>query len=264
MDSLAKALGLSVNGACGRMGREVLALAAQAPDIEVVSAWDRMENPSTGRADPFTGTQITVQGEGPVGDVIVDFSTRDALIELCVRLGPLPCALVSGTTGLDRKALSSISTFAKRHAVLHSANMSTGIAVMHELLRTASRLLDPGWDVEMLEMHHRRKTDAPSGTALSLATTLKSVWMEKLEPVYGRQGLRGPRPRGEMGILALRGGDVVGEHEVILAGTGEVLRIRHDALSRSVFAAGALKAARFLAKAAPGMYTMDDVLGLGR
>jgi 4-hydroxy-tetrahydrodipicolinate reductase len=253
---------LTINGACGRMGRELVALAASDPELRLVSLWEGDSHPQVGTVDAATGLPVSRQWSGVAGSVIVDFSTPGATATLLDGFGGSAAALVSGTTGLGAMELERLKALSSRVPVLHSANMSLGVAVMHRLLRAVAQVVSPDWDVEMMEMHHRRKADAPSGTALALARTLSAAWKGGLTVRCGREGAVGARPSGEVGVLALRGGDVVGEHEVIFAGPGEVLRVRHDALSRTVFAAGALRAARYLARARPGFYTMDDVLGI--
>lgn len=252
-------LAITVNGACGRMGREVIAAAAADSSVRIVSLWE-----ADGHPELALGARLTRQWEGQAGDVIIDFSSRDGLLALLDGHDGRPVRLVSGTTGLSDKDMKRLAAFGRRHPVLHSANMSTGVAIMHELVSIAARLAGSDWEPEMVETHHSRKVDAPSGTALALARTLMDAWDGELTPVHGRKGLRGPRARGEFGILAVRCGDVVGEHELILAGRGELLRIRHQALSREVFAAGALRAARWLAGQGRGFYTMQDALGLPR
>jgi 4-hydroxy-tetrahydrodipicolinate reductase len=145
--------------------------------------------------------------------------------------------------------------------VFYAANLSQGIYALRMLARRAAELLDSEWDVELVEMHHNRKADAPSGTAAALIETVQEAWPIPLEPVYGRAGLPGPRGEHEMGVFALRGGTVVGEHELIFAGPEETLRLSHQAGSRMLFARGALRACRFVAQQPPGLYGMDDLAG---
>lgn len=215
-------LRVGVHGASGRMGRMVLAELEAAPDLAV--AW------ACGRDLP---ADLDC-------DVIVDFSTPDALRRL-LAAGAAP--VVTGTTGLEVEAPPG-------RAVLHAPNFSLGVAVLKRLVREAARAL-PGWDTEIVELHHHGKRDAPSGTALALAEGLGPV-------VRGHDGLRVP---GTVGVHAVRGGDIVGEHTVYLCGPGERLQLGHVATHRGLFAAGAVRAARWIMGRPPGLYHLDDVLG---
>lgn len=254
-------IGVTVNGACGRMGRAVVsAIEGSFPNVKLVSLWERVGHPSIGVPCSGSSIPVSAQWDTDPGDVIIDFSTPEGLDSLLDGLEKHSSALVSGTTGLKPNTVQRLKKAAQFVPLLHASNMSVGIQVMHLLLREIAKALGPEWDVEMVEMHHRWKVDSPSGTALSLARTLEEAWPGGLEPVYGRKGTYGPRSKREMGIASVRGGDVVGEHEVIFAGPGEVLRLRHSALSRSAFAIGALQAAVWLAGRSPGFYTMEDVL----
>ena len=216
---------VGVAGATGRMGREVLAQLQSAPDVEVVWAAGR-ELPGNLAAD-----------------VVIDFSTPAGFATLLDRLA---CPLVSGTTGL-------VPPESPRIPLLHAANFSLGVAVLARLVREAHAAL-PGWDVELVELHHNQKRDAPSGTALRL--------VEGLGPrVDGRTG---PRHPGEVGVHAVRGGDIVGEHHVYLCGPGERLQLAHVATHRGLFAAGAITAARWLLGRVPARYTIDDLVASPR
>ncbi len=211
------ALRVGVHGATGRMGRMVLAELADVPDVRL--AW------ACGRELPALLD----------ADVIIDFSTPAAFAGLLERA---PCPVVSGTTGMEPPAAPPV-------ALLHAANFSLGVAVLARLVREARAAL-PGWDLELVELHHNQKRDAPSGTALRLVDGLGPQ-------VHGRAG---PRHAGEVGVHAVRGGDIVGEHHVYLCGPGERLQLAHVATHRGLFAAGAVRAARWLA----GRYSLDDVL----
>ena len=251
---------LALNGACGRMGVEVVNLAAGDDGIDLVALWERARHSQLGQ-DPFSlGLPVRRTGEGQSVDVVVDFSSESGLLEMLATLPEDGTALVSGTTGLTEDAMEQLAHLATRAPVFHAANMSTGIHVLHQLAGLAATLVGGDWDVELVEMHHNRKVDAPSGTAISLARTVRSAWPMNLQPVYGRWGVGGPRKSGEMGILALRAGDVVGEHELIFGGPAETLRLKHRAVSRSVFAVGAIRAARWIVKQEPGLYSMEHML----
>lgn len=250
---------LVVHGAAGRMGRRVIALATARPDeFRVVAGFDR----AGGAPTSIDGVPIASLAEGvgvapnpggaaagtAVNDgsraVIIDFSTPEALVDLCRAggwLATLP--LVSGTTGLDAAALAALSERAARTPVVWAPNMSVGVQVLARLVAAAAAAL-PRADIEISETHHHHKKDAPSGTALRLAEAARSA---------GRTG--------DIPMHSLRMGEVVGDHEVYFALEHEIVTLRHRALSRDVFAAGALTAARFAASAAPGRYGIDDVLG---
>lgn len=251
------AIGITINGAAGRMGLRLAELVHERDDLALISRWERAGHPSIG--DSMYGCPVTAQWDGSVGDVIIDFSTDEGLLGLLAETGRLAIPLVSGTTGLSPDALRQLEQAGSRIPVFYSANMSTGIHVLKKLARLAAESLGPEWDVELVEMHHNRKIDSPSGTALALVDEVKNAWPEELHPVYGREGLGGPRKSGEMGVFALRGGDVIGEHELILAGSGETLRLKHTAISRDLFAAGALRAGSWLVGQKPGFYTMEDI-----
>ena len=256
-------LTLTVNGACGRMGRALMELALAAPGLSLASLWDRA-GASDGVFDARPGLPaVTEQWVSKSGDVVVDFSRTEGLRSL---LKNWPddnnSALVSGTTGLDDELLELLGRRAERSPVFYAANMSQGVHALRMLARRAAELLDSEWDVELVEMHHNRKADAPSGTATALIETVQEAWPTPLRPRYGREGICGPRGEGEMGVFALRGGSVVGEHELIFAGPEETLRISHQAGSRMLFARGAMRACRWIASQPPGLYGMEDLVDL--
>jgi 4-hydroxy-tetrahydrodipicolinate reductase len=237
-----------ITGSKGRMGQALLACAAQNSELKVVGQIDQGDELASVIRD---------------GDVVVDFSFHSAtagIADLCVKHNK---ALVIGTTGhsdTDRikfKGLNSIP-------VVWSANYSTGVNTLFWLTRKAAEILGPGFDLEVIEMHHRLKKDAPSGTAKSLAEILAAVRKQQLEKVarHGRVGIVGERTASEIGIHSMRGGDVVGDHTVVFANTGERLELTHKASSRETFAAGALRAAQWVVNQKPGLYDMQDVLGL--
>jgi 4-hydroxy-tetrahydrodipicolinate reductase len=223
-------LRVGVHGATGRVGRLVVEEIDAAPDLTL--AW------ACGRTPP----------EDPRADVIVDFSTPEGLRAL---LTWTPCPVVTGTTG--GIALPD----APRTALLHAANFSLGVAVLARLARDAARAL-PGWDVEIVELHHTAKRDAPSGTALRLADAVDAGRGTAGPRAHGRTG---PHHAGETGLHAVRGGDIVGEHTLYVIGRGERLQLGHVATDRALFARGALRCARWLAERPPGRYTLEDVLG---
>jgi 4-hydroxy-tetrahydrodipicolinate reductase len=231
------------------MGRMLQACAAEDPDLTVVGLVDQGDDPATAV---------------PAADVVIDFSTHEVtsrVVELCVRHGR---ALVIGTTGHTPAEKAAIAAGAARIPLVWSANYSTGVNLLFWLTRRAAEILGEGFDREIIELHHRHKKDAPSGTALRLAEILAEVRRQSPEAVlrHGRQGLVGERPPAEIGMHALRGGDVVGEHTVLFAAPGERVELTHRASSREPFARGALRAARWVVGRPPGLYDMQDVLGL--
>jgi 4-hydroxy-tetrahydrodipicolinate reductase len=255
---------LAVVGASGRMGRTVVRL-AHAAGMEIVCA--------VGAAE--LGRDIgDLAGVGPLGtrvvedlaalgqahaDVIIDFSAPGATLALAPLAATVGSALVSGTTGLGEEARAALDRAAARVAVLWEPNMSVGVHVLSELVSRAAAAL-PDWDIEIVETHHRAKVDAPSGTALRLAETAQRAREGAMGLVHGREGMPGARRAGELGMHAMRGGDVVGDHEVHLLGGGERLTLVHRATSRDVFAHGALRAAGWIAGRPAGRYTLSDVL----
>lgn len=262
-------LRVAVNGAAGRMGRLLLADLMEHDGLELASATERPGHPDLGRdAGALCGkwqlgvALSEVSAEGLRGaDVVVDFSLAAGIPTLMAALDGQ--ALVSGTTGLDAGQLQLIEDYATRAPVVRASNFSTGLNLLLGLVARAAALA-PDYDVEVVEMHHRLKRDAPSGTALALAEAVASARGTVLEAVgrHGRVGETGPRAQGEIGLHALRGGDVIGEHTVYLAGPGERLQLGHFATSRAAFASGALRATLWVAGRAPGLYDMRDVLGL--
>ena len=196
-------------------------------------------------------------------DVVIDFSTAkaiDSLLDYCVKR-KLPVVLC--TTGLSEEQLKKVEEASKKIAILKSANMSLGINLLLKLLKDAAKVLAPaGYDIEIVERHHNQKLDAPSGTALALADSVNEALDNEYHYVYDRSQVRQKRDKKEIGISAVRGGTIVGNHEVIFAGTDEVIEFTHTAYSRSVFAKGAVEAGKYLAGKEAGMYDMGDVVGL--
>ena len=194
-------------------------------------------------------------------DAVIDFCSAkaaDKLLDFCVRR-QIPVVLC--TTGLSEEQLAHVEEASKKVAVLKSANMSLGINLLMKVLREAApQLAQAGFDIEIVEKHHRRKLDAPSGTALALADSINEAFEEKYEYTFDRSGRREARPDKEIGISAVRGGTIVGDHDVIFAGTDEVITFSHTAYSRAIFGKGAVQAAKFLAGKEPGWYEMKDVL----
>ena len=242
-----------ISGAAGHMGREV-AIQAGAAGIEVAGGVDV----ASVQADFPVWADFT---QVPVVDCIVDFSRPASLDGLLAYAMQNRIPAVLATTGYDEAQLAAIDEAAKVIPIFRSANMSVGIALLRALSRKAAQVLGDDFDVEIVEAHHSRKADAPSGTALMLYDAVKDAYDEPREAVYGRHGRDCRRAHSEIGLHALRGGTVTGEHEVCFFGPSERITLRHSAENRSVFAQGALRAAAFLPGKAPGLYTMDDVVG---
>lgn len=263
---------ITIIGAGGRMGCALVRCIARADDLTLAAATEYEGAPTLG-ADAGT-----VAGVGPLNikidsdlstavrdtDVTIDFSAREALINNIGVVTGRGIPMVIGTTGLDDAMLAAVSEAAREIPVVRAANMSTGINVLLDLVTRAAAVLGMDYDVEIVEAHHRHKKDAPSGTALALAeavaTGRKQVLCDVM--VNGRDGMVGARPAGEIGMHALRGGDVVGDHTLHFAAEGERLEFTHRASNREAFALGALRAARWLIGRSAGLYDMRDVLGL--
>ena len=242
-----------ISGALGHMGREV-ARQAEAEGVEVLCGIDAAAGEA---AFPvYAGFD-----EAPAAEVVIDFSAPQALPGLLAYCEKHHVPAVLCTTGYDEAQLAAIDEAAKQVALFRSGNMSLGVALMRALARKAAAVLGDGFDVEIVETHHNRKKDAPSGTALMLYDAVKDAYEQPREAVYGRHGRDCKRQPREIGIHALRGGTVTGEHEVCFFGPSERIRIGHSAENRSVFASGALRAAEFLIGKEPGLYDMDDLVG---
>ena len=242
-----------ISGALGFMGREV-ATQARARDIEVACGVDIV----SGQADYPLYTDFE---NCPVVDAIVDFSTWKPGADLLSYAVKHRIPAVIASTGLSDEQLAAIDEAAKVIPIFRSGNMSLGIALLRALAKKAASVLGESFDIEIVEAHHNRKADAPSGTALMLLDAVKQGCESPREAVFGRQGRDCKRQKQEIGVHALRGGTVTGEHEVCFFGTSERVKISHSAENRSVFAAGALQAAMFLVGKEPGLYNMDDVVG---
>ena len=238
-----------INGACGRMGCEVEKLVDAAEDMKAVAKVDKMADKS--------GCYSDINDFDGEADVIIDFSNHLGTAELLEYAVRKNIPTVIATTGHTDEELKMISEAAKKIPVFHSANMSLGVALLVELAKRAAEVM-PDADIEIVETHHNRKLDAPSGTALILADAVKSV-RDDSEYVYGRGGHK-KREKTEIGIHAVRAGNIVGEHEVIIATDSQIISLKHEAQSRSLFAEGAVRAAEFLVNQKPGLYNMNDLI----
>ena len=247
-----------MHGCNGKMGQVITKLAEGDGQIEIVAGIDR--NKGLNNTYPVFETlkECTVEA-----DVVIDFSNAaavDELLAVCVEK-QLPVVLC--TTGLSEEQLSTTEEAAKKVAVLRSANMSLGINLLMKLLQSAATVLAPaGFDMEIVEKHHNQKLDAPSGTAIALADSMNEALDKAYTYTYDRSKERKKREKQEIGISAVRGGTIVGEHEVIFAGTDEVIEFKHTAYSKAVFGKGAIEAAKYLAGKPAGRYDMSDVIQL--
>ncbi|MDO4285001.1 MAG: 4-hydroxy-tetrahydrodipicolinate reductase [Eubacteriales bacterium] len=246
-----------LHGCCGRMGQMITQIAVQDPSCEIVAGVDARGGESD--SYPVYRTLAECREEA---DALIDFSTAAAVYGLLAWCGErqMPCVLC--TTGLSPEQEAVMREMAERVAILKSANMSLGINLFFKVLQeAAAKLSAAGFDMEIVEKHHSQKLDAPSGTALALADVINEAAGGDYEYVYDRSTRRQKRPEKEIGISAVRGGTIVGDHDVIFAGEDEVITFSHRAYSRAVFAKGAVEAAKFLAGKGPGLYTMSDVIG---
>jgi 4-hydroxy-tetrahydrodipicolinate reductase len=267
-------LKIAVLGATGRMGRAVLSCVFEAGDLRLVGAISEPNDRLLGRdagelvaGEPMGVALTDERSQGLHGaQVAIDFTlpaATEANLKACIESGT---ALVIGTTGLEERHHKAMEKAANEIPVVYARNMSVGVNVFMDLVGRAAKALGEGYDVEIIEAHHRHKVDAPSGTALALAERIAEAQGHKLADlaVYGRQGRTGPRVPGTIGFAVIRGGNVVGEHTVRFIGGEEQVEFTHVASDRKTFARGALRAARWAAGRAPGLYSMADVLGLTR
>ena len=263
-----------VAGAGGRMGRALTKLIAETPGLELVGAVEPAQSPLIGQDAralaglPAGGVLISADmtGLSRQADAILDFTTPAASVGFAALAAAAGIVHVIGTTGLSGADEAAIETAARRATIVKSGNMSLGVNLLAALVRRVAATLDAAFDIEIVEIHHRHKVDAPSGTALALgeaAARGAGIGFDD-HKVLSREGVTGERTAGTIGFAALRGGDVVGDHTVVFAGPGERVELTHRATSRQNFAAGALRAARFVAARrdaeSPGLYTMADVL----
>ncbi|MBL8472699.1 MAG: 4-hydroxy-tetrahydrodipicolinate reductase [Rhodocyclaceae bacterium] len=262
---------IGVAGASGRMGRTLIEAVTAAADAELVAALDIAEAPLLGTdagaaLGIATGVTIGADLAGGLGNAefLIDF-TRPAgtlqHLEACRKAG---VKMIIGTTGFDAAGRAQIEQAARDISIVFAPNMAVGVNLVFRLLDVAARVLSSGYDVEIIEAHHKHKVDAPSGTALRMGEVVAAALGRDLGEcaVYGREGHTGERDASTIGFATVRGGDIVGDHTVLFAGTGERVEITHKAASRMPYALGALRAARFLRDRPTGLYDMQDVLGL--
>lgn len=245
-----------MRGCNGHMGRVIANLVAEDEKCEIVAGID-----ITGQSDrpfPVYECLAAVKEEA---DVLIDFTSPKLLTELLADAKVKKMPLVLCTTGYSEAQVAEIKAASKELPILRSANMSLGVNILLQLVKRAAAVLsEEGFDIDIVEKHHRLKKDAPSGTALAIADAVNEALPECYEYVFDRSGRREERPKKEIGISAVRGGTIVGEHEVIFAGNDEVIEIKHTAYSKAIFGKGAVAAAKFLAGREPGMYNMQDAI----
>ncbi|MFA5393308.1 MAG: 4-hydroxy-tetrahydrodipicolinate reductase [Candidatus Ratteibacteria bacterium] len=256
------ALKLVISGADGRMGKAIIGLLPEYPQVNLVGALERDGHPDLGRETAF-GIRLSADVEKVLSgaDVLIDFTSPSATLNHLGVCRNLKKGIVIGTTGFTEPELAEIKAASAQVPVFISPNMSLGVNLLFRLVSEVAKNL-PGYQVEVMETHHDQKVDAPSGTAKKLAEIVAAAHGDDLAAVavYGRQGRPGPRKPAEIGIHALRLGDVVGEHVVIFADAGERIELTHKAGSRNPLASGAIKAALFLSKQKPGLYSMADLI----
>jgi 4-hydroxy-tetrahydrodipicolinate reductase len=266
-----RSLRIAIAGASGRMGRMLIETVLQSPDCALSGALDRTDSAALGLdASAFLGRSsgVLITSDLRTGltgaDVLIDFTRPEgtlAHLAVCRELG---VKAVIGTTGFDPAQKAQVGAYAQDIGIVMAPNMSVGVNVVMRLLDTAARALSEGYDIEIIEAHHRHKVDAPSGTALKMGEVVADALGRDLKAcaVYGREGVTGERDPSTIGFATVRGGDIVGDHTVLFAGIGERIEIKHKSSSRLTYAQGSLRAARFLATRAAGLYDMNDVLGL--
>jgi 4-hydroxy-tetrahydrodipicolinate reductase len=261
-----------VSGAAGRMGGRIIHMLEAAEGISLAGAFERPDHPAVGKdvgevvGLPHQGLKVA-GSIGEVldqGEVVIEFSHPEPSLHHLWQVADAGKAMVMGTTGFSPAQTGEIHALASRAHLVFAPNMSVGVNLMFKVVADLARILNEGYDVEIVEAHHRLKKDAPSGTAIKLAQVIAHALGRNLEEVgvYARRGIIGKRTDSEIGIQTLRAGDIVGEHTVLFGGIGERLEIIHRAHSRDNFARGAVRAAKWIVSQPPGLYDMQDVLGL--
>ena len=244
-----------LSGCNGQMGRVITEAAESNDNICIICGFDKNTEANPGYPVYASPSEY----DGPA-DVIIDFSHPSAVIPLLDYAIERKLPAVISTTGLSAEHKDKISEASKLIPVFHSANMSLGVNLLVELVKKAAKILEGDFDIEIIEKHHNQKVDAPSGTALMIADAITDVLEDKPEYVYDRHSVRKKRSKEEIGIHAIRGGTIVGEHDVLFAGNDEIIEIKHTAMSKEVFAVGAIRAAKFVSDKKPGMYSMQDMI----
>lgn len=272
MTQTTSSMGLVVVGASGRMGRSLVRAIDEIEGVHLAAAIERTGSDAIGKDAgelaglPSSGVLVTDDALAAFANAegVVDFTVPEASLEFADLAAQARIVHVLGTTGMSADCDARIQAAARHARIVKSGNMSLGVNLLSVLVRQAARALGTDWDIEVLEMHHKHKVDAPSGTALLLGQAAADGREVDLEgaSVRVRDGITGAREKGSIGFATLRGGSVVGEHSVLFATEGEMVELRHEALDRSIFARGAVKAALWARDQKPGLYSMHDVLGL--
>ena len=264
-------LKIVIAGCSGRMGHALLEGVFTDGELSLHGALDRAESPQIGRdaGEQFgkvSGVKISHDLEAALqnADVLIDFTRPEATMLYLQACQNANVKLIIGTTGFSAEQKSQIEAASKDLAIVFAPNMSVGVTLLINLVQAAAKVLNEGYDIEIIEAHHRHKVDAPSGTALRLGEAAASALGRNLDEcaIYGREGVTGQRDPNTIGFATVRGGDVVGDHTVLFAGTGERVELTHKASSRATFALGALRAAKFLSNKSSGLFDMQDVLNL--
>jgi len=257
---------LVISGICGRMGSRIFSLAKEDKEIEIVAGLERKDHPEIGK-EMSLGIKIysDLREIISLADVLVEFTNPQATLEHLSLVKEKKKAMVIGTTGFSETEVEKIKEVSRSVPLVFSPNMSIGVNLLFRLAKETARVISD-YDVEIIEAHHNQKKDAPSGTAMKLAKIISEELNRDLNQVaiYGREGVLGARKKEEIGIFAVRAGDIVGEHTVIFATQGERIELIHRAHTRDAFALGALKAVKWVVKQRPGFYDMQNVLGLPR
>ncbi len=248
-------LKLILNGCGGRMGRVISSLVSDMPDAKIVAGCDILSP-----ADLNFPFYDKIYNCNEQADVLIDFSHPSAFSDITTYCVANKIPLVMATTGLSSTQIETLSNISIEIPVFFSANMSMGINLLIEMAKTAAAFTEGTFDIEIIEKHHNKKLDAPSGTAIAIANGINSALSQPKTTVYDRTGYRKERNKNEMGIHAVRGGTIVGEHTVLLAGRDEVIEIKHEAMSRDIFASGAIKSAHFIKGKPAGLYSMQDII----
>ena len=262
---------IAIAGATGRMGKMLIEAVLNTPDAQLVGALEHTSSPQLGEdAGAFLGKKTGVIISADIAQVLagaqflIDFTRPEGTMAHLAVAEKTGTKMIIGTTGLSAEQIASLKKASAKLAIVFAPNMSVGVNATFKLLEIAAKMLNQGYDIEIIEAHHRHKVDAPSGTALKMGELIADALGEKLDDVavYAREGHTGERKEGSIGFATIRGGDIVGDHTVLFAGDGERIEISHKSSSRQSYAQGSLRAARFLQTQNAGLYDMQDVLGL--
>ncbi len=248
-------INILLSGCNGKMGQVISRLSEQYDDLKIAAGFDIFDS---GKNSYPVFSNLGLCREEL--DVIIDFSNPDALENILRYAVERKIPIIVATTGISQNQKRFLESASRMIPVFFSANMSLGVNLVIDLVRKAAKILEPNFDIEIIEKHHNQKLDAPSGTALAIADSINAALEQKQEYVYDRHSRRKKRSKSEIGIHAVRGGTIVGEHSIIFAGNDEVIEINHSAMSKDIFGTGALRAAKFIYGKKPGMYDMNDLI----